>query len=358
MLHNNPIFSTIKQHYQLAFFSLIWISLCWTTPAQAQDSITKPAIVTPKPRPKSTPLLALNNTAQHNYDIAKTALLSNYPRSFKVQQKPLNRKYYNNNIFDIDESDNPFALPIKGRKSQRQRKRQESNEELISFSDLFESNNNTTGSIPQWLIFILLGILSFMTILLTVFPKTINTIFQGFLTPSAARNIQRDQGNLLRFESFSSYILFVVSMGTFCFLIPQIMIEEYDFNSFAFLALSVLGVIAVYSLKHLQLKILSFILPFPQEVDYYSFAVSNTNKVLGYFLVPILFLLAYVPENAQIIVLYASFVFLGLIYLYRSLKGLAVAGNIILFHKFHFFTYLCAVEIAPILILLKLLSIL
>jgi len=356
VLHNNPILSIIKQHFSLVFLSLIWISLSFVTTIQAQDSIVKPVVVTPKPKPVNKPLLALNEVGLNKNDIAKTALLSNYPRSFKVQQKPLNRKYYNNNIFDIDESDNPFALPIKGRQSQRQR--QKSNEELINLSDLFAPSDTGTETIPQWLIFVLLGILSFMTILLTVFPKTINTIFQGFLTPSAARNIQRDQGNLLRFESFSSYILFAISMGTFCFLIPQILVEENDFNTFVFLVLSILGVTAIYSLKHLQLKILSFILPFPQEIEYYNFAVSNTNKVLGYCLVPILFLLAYTPESAQTVVLYSSFIFLSLIYLYRSLKGLAVAGNIILFHKFHFFTYLCAVEIAPILILLKLLSIL
>ena len=291
-------------------------------------------------------------------DIAKTSTISYYPKAFKVQQKKLDRKYYNNNIFDIDESDNPFALPIEGRKAKRKLKENNRQNPPIAIKELFSTSSENSQRIPQWLIFILLGLLSFMTILVTIYRKDVNATFMAFLNTSPAKNNQRNQNTFLKIESFSSYILFVWSMGTFCFLIPQILVEETTFNSFGALLLCIGGIAGIYVLKHLQLRTLSFVLPFPQEISAYNFAISNTNKVLGYLLIPILFLLAYSPENAQTLVLYASFTILAFIYLYRTLKGLSTIGSIILFHKFHFFIYLCAVEIAPILILLKLLSIL
>jgi hypothetical protein len=44
---------------------------------------------------------------------------------------------------------------------------------------------------------------------------------------------------------------------------------------------------------------------------------------------------------------------LGLIYLFRSLRGLFVGARFLAFHKLHFLLYLCAVEIAPVAIAIK-----
>jgi hypothetical protein len=289
-------------------------------------------------------------------DIAKGSPVSFYPKTFKVQQSKLNRKYYNNNIFDIEESDNPFALPIKGRKAKIKSKDKQSGTELLS--ELFAMSNDSTPKTPQWLIFVLLGLLSFMSILIAIYRKTTRAAFHAFFNLGAARNLHRDQQSFLKIESFSSYILFVMCMGTFCFMIPQVLLEGVPFNTAGALLLSIGGVAGIYILKHLQLKIIALILPFHQEINLYNFIISNTNKVLAYILIPILFLLAYTPGPAQETVLYFSLGLLAVIYIYQSLIGLAIAGSIILFHKFHFFVYLCAVEIAPILVLLKVLSIL
>ncbi len=294
-----------------------------TTPQQDKPLFDGSNPINPKiTAPK---LYSTNNRLLAYMDIAKGSAVSFYPKNFKVQQSKLNRKYYNNNIFDIDESDNPFALPIEGRKTKRKAKDNDKKNSTEILSELFAIKDDSTPKTPQWLIFILLGLLSFMSILVAIYRKEVGASFRAFFSTSAARNSQREEQSFLKMESFSSYILFVGSMGTFCFLVPQILLKEVQFNTFAALLSAVGGIAGVYLLKHLQLKILSFILPFPQEVDYYNFTISNTNKVLAYLLIPILFLLAYTPDTAQSTVLYGSFVLLGLIYVYRSLKGLAGA---------------------------------
>jgi hypothetical protein len=314
----------------------------------------KPTII-PVPRPtKKTDLVDTDPL-----DLAKTNTISYFSTSFKVKKDALGRKYYNNNLFDIEESDNPFALPIGDNKLKQKIKDKDNTGNELVFSELFALNdNNEEQGIAKWMIFVLLGLLSLMSIIVAIYRKEVTIIFQAFLSTSSSQNGQRDQGGILTLERLSSYILFVLGMGTFCFLIPQISLKEFQFNTFGALCLFILGVGALYLLKHLQLKILSYILPFRQEIEAYNFIISNTNKALGFIIVPLLFLIAYTPVTGQIMSLYFSFVLLGLIYIYRTLKGLATAGSIILFHKFHFFVYLCAVEIAPIVILLKILSIL
>ena len=146
-------------------------------------------------------------------------------------------------------------------------------------------------------------------------------------------------------------------MGTFCFVLPQFFAEDTTFNTLGSLILCMLGVGAIYILKYIQLRIVGLILPYENEIGFYSFIVSITNKVIGYLLLPALFILAYVPQSAQFYVLYILLGILAIIYIYRALRGLAIGSNTILFHKFHFFIYLCTVEIAPVVILLKLLSI-
>ncbi|CAA6811556.1 MAG: Unknown protein [uncultured Aureispira sp.] len=327
-----------------------------------QDSTQKAVQSIPKRSIISIPRSIRKKTTwveTDDFDLAKTNTISYFSKAFKVKKDALSRKYYNNNLFDIAESDNPFALPIGDHKSKQKIKTTTKTENQLVFSELFALNgNDDEQGIAKWLIFVLLGLLSLMSIIVAIYKKEVSSIFQAFISTSSSQNGQREQASVLTINRFSSYILFVLSMGTFCFLIPQILLQEFQLNTFGALCLFILGLGAIYFLKHVQLKILSYILPFPQEIEAYSFIISNTNKALGFIIVPLLFLIAYTPATGQIMSLYFSFILLSLIYIYRILKGLATAGSIILFHKFHFFVYLCAVEIAPIVILLKILSIL
>ncbi|MCH2021395.1 MAG: DUF4271 domain-containing protein [Saprospiraceae bacterium] len=322
-----------------------------------EDSTLLIKKIFPKKTNPTIPILTKSHINSTYKSIPKFYSLSKNSKEFNLYQNKLSYKYYTNNIFDIGESDNPFALPNKRntKKVKPQKKNTKSVNEV--FKDLFTINDSSKSKTPQWLIFVLLGILSYMTILIAIYRKDIRSFFHAFLSTNAARILYRTQESYMKMESLASYILFNISMGTFCFLIPQIISSEVQFNTFGALLLSICAVSIVYIIKHLQLKFLAILLPYSQEINMYNFIISNTNRLLGFILVPILFLLVFTSISTQSTLLYVSFFLLITIYMYRSILGLFVAGNVILFHKFHFFIYLCAVEVAPILIILKLLSI-
>jgi hypothetical protein len=329
-----------------------WLFFSTALVAQQTPPPPKPKPVVPRVAVATTPRLVSST------DIAKTLSSSYFPSSFKVLQSKLPRKYYNDNIFDIDESDNPFALTGRDKNRQRSIKEKQKKKGTAIFSQLFASKNAQTQQNTQWLIFFLLGLLSFMAMLLAIYPKEVRLTFQAFLSTSANKNVQREQAGFLKIESLMSYLFFVAAMGTFLFLAVDVLRPDHPFNSFGMLLLFIVGVACVYALKHLQLKLLAVVLPCHQEIETYNFIVFNTNKALGFILLPLLFLVAYVPAGIQYGAFYASVILLALIYTYRTLKGLAAAASLILFRKFHFIVYLCAVEIAPMLILLKLLYVL
>lgn len=338
------------------YWGIIFMSCLSMLSLQAQDSlgaaapVPNPLVPRPIARQAAAPVL-LPVT-----DIAKTASLSYFPRKYAVQTSTIERRFYTDNIFDIDESDNPFALSL-GKSKKNKRATREPQQQQVSevLKHLFSAPDADAEQSGQWLIFILIGLLGFLAVRLAVYMKDIRVTLQAFLSTNASKHIQREQAGFFQPESLSGYLLFGGSMGTYIFLTLRILVPDSNFNGFGILLLLMIGVLGVYILKHLQLLLLSLILPCPDELESYNFIISTTNKTLGIILLPLLFLIAYLPTNIQTTALYGSFFLLGVVYVWRTLKGLLSAANLILFRKFHFFVYLCAVEIAPTLILLKLL---
>lgn len=88
----------------------------------------------------------------------------------------------------------------------------------------------------------------------------------------------------------------------------------------------------------------------------YAFVVVVFGILIGLILAPVNVFLAYAePEIAQKIVIMGSILIL-FIYLFRALRSLTLVQNYIFSNFFHFLLYLCAVEIAPVLLLLKIIN--
>ena len=118
-------------------------------------------------------------------------------------------------------------------------------------------------------------------------------------------------------------------------------------------AIALLGGMAF---KHGLLWLLGCLFPLRQELGRYSFTVLIFTILLGFGLYPFVALLAFGPASFQPVVIYASLAFVLLLYGFRSVRALFHAGSLPTRRAFHFFLYLCSVEIAPILLLWKALS--
>ena len=64
-------------------------------------------------------------------------------------------------------------------------------------------------------------------------------------------------------------------------------------------------------------------------------------------------LFAYGPDSLKMPILYLIFAVIAGVYLFMFLRSLFSAGRFLSFHKFHFLLYICTVEIAPVLILVR-----
>jgi len=89
--------------------------------------------------------------------------------------------------------------------------------------------------------------------------------------------------------------------------------------------------------------------------EHYLFNVFLINKVLGVTLIPFIIVLAFADHDwAQQIVI-ISFIISGALLLNRYIRSWEVFGSFFQYSKFHFFMYLCASELLPLAVLIKLL---
>ncbi len=115
------------------------------------------------------------------------------------------------------------------------------------------------------------------------------------------------------------------------------------------------GLSVTYFVKFTGMKILGRIFNLQEAADSYIFIVFIINKVIGVFLLPLLIMLAFMQGNGYQAALVLSWTGIGILLLYRFVLTYSAVRNQVKFNPFHFFLYLCAFEIAPLLLIYKVL---
>ena len=150
------------------------------------------------------------------------------------------------------------------------------------------------------------------------------------------------------------YIFFIINLGIFChFAMPVLLDSMHSAFNQNYFIVSFLPLIFL-ALRHLLLTFIGFVFPIKKEMDRYQFLMVVTGISIGLLIAPMNIFLPYLNEEWKQIFILGALVFLGLIFLYHYLRGLTLGVRFIGSHQFHFLLYICTVEIAPVLILVKL----
>lgn len=192
-----------------------------------------------------------------------------------------------------------------------------------------------------------------LTLIVTIFRILIEKIWKAFLNDNLLNQLHREQSSGLALAYVILYLLFFINAGLFAFLAARhygIMVSTSNLYT---LLLCIGGISGFFVAKHFVLWLAGFIFPIGKEVDSYQFTIMIFNIIIGLFLVPVVLFIAYAPKSTTDIVVYGALGILGLTYLFLYLRGLFISNRFIANNKFHFLLYLCAVEIAPILAILK-----
>lgn len=210
------------------------------------------------------------------------------------------------------------------------------------------------GAYRRFLFVMIMGILLILTLLMTALRGFFRKAYGAFLTDNMMNQVYRDRESVGALPFLLLYAFFFINGGLFIYFLSKYFNFNIPGGHFLQWFYCTAGLVGLFLLKHLLLNIIGFIFPTEKEVQLYSFLIVVFGIVLGLFLTPINILLAYGPESFSPILIFGTLGLLVLTYLFRYVRSLFIAERFLLFHRFHFLLYICTVEIAPVMILVKL----
>ena len=205
----------------------------------------------------------------------------------------------------------------------------------------------------NFLFWIFLITLILMAFVVSNARGAVQNAYQALLSDNALRQIHRDQVGWGNFGQLALYGLFWINLGIFVFLMFYRYGGQIPYGQFATFLLCVGGVSLAFLIKHTILFVIASVFPIAKEIKLYNYIIITGGIFLGLVLLPLNIFIAYAPDSLKEIFTYSAFGFIGLVYFVRSLRSLSVASPFLMTDQFHFLLYLCAVEIAPIMILVK-----
>ncbi len=213
-----------------------------------------------------------------------------------------------------------------------------------------EKSGTSTNSLLFWLMTsVLIGLAFFITI----FRNYLTKVYRSFFNHNILRLSHREQRSSVDFPYLFLYLLFFINLSIFIFLSATKFYPQYVAADASNL-LQIGGVVAgTYALKHFVLNFLDYVFQIKPEMGLYNFTIMVFNNMLGIILVPLNFAIAFAsPGLAKSLIFIGLLAILG-VFLFKALRSFLLAMKLFSFHKFHFFIYLCAVEIAPVIVLIK-----
>jgi hypothetical protein len=202
--------------------------------------------------------------------------------------------------------------------------------------------------------FLLITLLLLLALLLTFLRSFAIASVGAFGTDNLFNFLYREMSGRGVLPYLLLYIFFIVNLGVFFHFSMPVLLNSLhatfttDYYLVFFIPLILLG------LRHLLLTFIGFVFPVKKEMDRYQFLMVVTGISMGLFIAPVNIFFPYLNEEWKQIFILVTFIFIGFILLYHYLRGLTLGVRFIGSHQFHFLLYICTVEIAPVLILVKL----
>jgi hypothetical protein len=202
--------------------------------------------------------------------------------------------------------------------------------------------------------YILIFILFFLSLIKAAFPKYFDSLFTLSFQATFRQTQTREQMAQNFFPAFMLNILFALCGGVFITLYAGS--EKWSSLPFWELFVYSTGILLLaYSVKYLVISFTGWVFNAKEAATEYRFVVFLVNKLLGILVIPLLFSIAYSNDRIKSIAITIVLCLVVFSLAVRYIVSLARIRKNLSVTAFHFFVYLCAVEIIPLLVIYKVL---
>lgn len=193
-----------------------------------------------------------------------------------------------------------------------------------------------------------------MLVVLRVFDfRRLLLLFQGFMRASSVAQTYREESALTSRVSLFLLVNYLMMGALFTWQTLGVLYSDYPEPSAV--VWFALGILCVYIIKIIGVRILGFIFELREAAQEYIYNIVLFNKTIGLVLFPVTLCLAYARQLPPGWLVAIGLSFWGLVLLYRFVRlswiGLSVRGVSFLY----IILYLCTLEILPFIVIIKVL---
>ncbi|WP_372754866.1 DUF4271 domain-containing protein [Labilibaculum sp.] len=210
----------------------------------------------------------------------------------------------------------------------------------------------------DWMVGVLLFALILLAILRFSFNKFLFRVLDSLLNSQSSSNLLLEKNMRNIRGSIFLNLLFYVNFSLFIiqFLVYILSLNQ-NHNNLIFYLYFFAGLICIYQTKFLFIRFIGYVFNGINESKEYLHTISIYNKNLGIFLLPITISVPFIAQYATPMLLKIGFALTLIFYFLRLFRGIQI-----LFRQhvsiFYMISYLCALEILPLLMIYKLLYLL
>ena len=204
-----------------------------------------------------------------------------------------------------------------------------------------------------WVPGVVAVLLLIFAVLKVSFAKQLQAIVQSFFSNRVLNNLSKEDNLFSSWPFLLLFVQFGFTIGMFFYLVSQYYHISFPGNGFqAYLSISV-AILVLYAFKILLLRLLGYVFNIQKPVNEYIIILYLSYFNLSLLFIPLVIAFALAPLKYAGYYIGVSFILLGVIFVFQFIR----AGLNILSHnrfpKVYLFLYFCALEICPILILIK-----
>ncbi len=208
-----------------------------------------------------------------------------------------------------------------------------------------------------WIIVTIIGLLIYTALLNIFLGKDVKSVIQSFYNKHALSQIDKEGGLINSWAFIGLFVLFSLSFGL---VLYQLTIYYHVYQRIdglqVFIWLS-MAVAVLFGLKFLMLKFIGFIFDINQVVSQYIAILNLTYFNIAFVLLFVTICLSLLANQFIPYLLIFTLALIAVIFAWQYVRNSVNIISSFRFHKFYLFIYLCALEICPILILIKALNI-
>ena len=220
-------------------------------------------------------------------------------------------------------------------------------------NDIEQSNTSNQNT---YVFILLVAMLGALTYLKTAFGKDVDDLVQSVLNQNLSQQIFRTQSKEISFSTVVLNLNFIVVMS----LYVRFIFVKYFHVSASENFYSILFMIFLFTFFYLGkiavVKLIGVLFEAEDACEEYIFNFTVVCKTIGLALLPALFIFYTAPQkffNFVFVITVLIFATMILIFVWR---GLSTAYKLLYRSVYHFFIYVCVVEISTIFLLFKLLT--